>query len=260
MHGDPPKLEMPSAETPEATRQFHLSTALAAMVPVAAAFSLARYLELDGMVRQYVQGFRGAPFSAAINLAMYVLLACVAARFFRRQILEADLAWPTNGAFFGTVYGGALFGMTLCCCVSSWIHPFFCFFALLLCGVIGAGWAAVPAVLCRALIEPLDDGLNSSWRSAGIGLFVGAAAGYGSSILILLVSPWIFLVYGVIPASFGAVFGARGAFLQAVTHGRRHQMARETLDRLKRIGDELPAKEGFRRRQNAERWSPGTDG
>ena len=230
MHVDPPE----HAPTPPDVRQFHLSTALGLMVLASAAFAVARRLGLDEYFAAYAQSFREHPLVSSFNLAIYVLLAWFVAGLFRRQIIQTVPYLPTNGAFCGTVYGGALFGMTVALfMLSNRSIPPAGVLSMVFCGITGAGWAAAPALVVRIIVGPFDTERLSPWRAAGVGALFGAMAGYGSLIFMVFWSPGAFLAYGLLPASFGAVCGARGAYLQALVRAERPLATRRQLERLR---------------------------
>jgi hypothetical protein len=218
--------------TPPEVRQFQLSTVLGLTGLAAVVFSVARYLKLGEFAGSYARNFRESPGHFAVDAAFYVLAVWWTTRFFRRQIIEAELATPADGAFIGTICGGSVFGMSLCVSGACGFHPLGFLPGLALFGVIGAGCAAIAAAIPRAFIEPFKACWNSPSKCALIGAGVGAVSGYVACSVLLLISPRAFFIAGVVPAAFGTVFAARGAYIQAVTRGRRLQFRREVLERL----------------------------
>ena len=230
MHGERNECDATGA----AAHQFHLSTALVGLALAACVFASARYYEFGDYARRYADGFREAPWYGSMNLAIYVCLTWRCAGFFRRQISEDVSALPTNGAYLGTVYGGALYGMTLALWHLRTGDPLNFAVVLFFCGLVGAGWAVVPATLVRMVFEffiPVD--MASRRQAAAVGAVIGGMAGYGALMVFYLWSP-----VGLLPAAFGAACGARGAYVRALMLERRVEARRRTAERFrKRITD-----------------------
>jgi hypothetical protein len=234
MHGETFNFDSPEYDDkPPDLRQFRLSTAMGLMALASAAFAVARFFGLEEYLGGYVQGFREAPWFSSFNLAIFGCLAWYGACLVRRRILQAVLEWPTNGAFMGTVYGGALFGMSV---AYFWVfreNPIGGALAMFFCGLIGAGWAVLPALISRAVVEPFDTEMLSPWRAAAVGAVIGATAGYSSVIMIAFWSPAAFLSFGLLPAFFGGACGAIGAYLQSLVRAGLPHVTREQLERLR---------------------------
>ena len=235
MHGESNEFDA----TPAAANQFHLSTALGFLALASAVFAAARWLGVGDIAGWYAEGFRASPGFSTINSAIYVFFAWKWAQYFRRRILESR-AWPMNGIFFGTVYGGTLLGTTLCWYVSARMNPLECAIVMLFFGVIGAGWATIGVLVAQNFSEWFDiDGL-SPMRAAAVGALVGGATGYGSVILFVFWWPLEYFRVGLLAASFGAACAARGAFLQATMPERPPALRPETHERLRKQFDDLP--------------------
>ena len=94
--------------------------------------------------------------------------------------------------------------------------------------------------------------MHRPWRGAAVGAALGTAAGYAAVFPIALFSPWGFLLVGAAPALFGAVCGARGAYIQAVVHGERTYLTPEALERLRR-GPTFPDESGAQTRRRPDK-------
>jgi hypothetical protein len=218
------------------TRQFRLSTILGLTVLSAVAFALVRLLKLEGVLHEYAYGFRRSPISSSLNLPLYVFGVWLCSRQYRALCLPqppARRTWPLNGAFFGTIFGAAFFGMTVCFCFLCHETPFLCGSGMLAGCLLASVGAVVPAVLIRVLLEPRRPDWSSVGGNMAFGALLGAATGYVCVSPIALYSVLWFLGFGLVPALVGAACGARGAFLQVVAE--RH------LDRPIAVADGDPS-------------------
>jgi hypothetical protein len=214
-------------------RQFGLSILLGLMVSAAFAFAVVRFLRLDGLFREYGRGFRQSPVTSSINLTLYVVIAWVCARSYRGLSLPTPPArrtWPLNGAFFGTLFGASLFGMTACFGLACLEHPVLCGGGMVAGCLLGGVWASVPALLLRAVMEPWRPKRSAVGGNTAFGALLGAATGLASVSPIALFSVIHFLSLGLVPAAVGAVCGARGAYLQSVAERHFDRPIRVTFE------------------------------